>query len=642
MAIVECRNLKRDYAGTPVLDGIDLRINEGDKVGLVGANGAGKTTLLNALAGLDDDFRGARVVRPGARIGFLTQHVEPPGELRAIDYMLVDCMAATARLRDVEERLAAADGGSLDRLMKEYERAFEEHEALGGDFTEERASRALALVGLGERENTPAASLLGGERGTLALARALQGNPDLLILDEPGNHLDFWGMAWLEEFLAGLKSAVLLVSHNRMLLDRAVGRVVELERGRAKEYTGDYSAYRLEKLRNAATRGEDWQASRKKIERLEKMVERCATRAAAFTKRQAKSSGALGQVLRARRRQLEREKDRAVAKPDLGSTAITASFSGRGAAEVKSDFALIVEGYTRGYGDTVLYDNASFDVLTGERVALVGPNGCGKTTFLRDLVERADWENGPIRVCPSMKVGYVAQDRDGFRRGRTVRGEFEALGARESDLRAILRDYGFGRDDPDRLIETLSGGELNRLQLARAVWTGSNFLVLDEPTNHLDIDARESVEDCLAEYDGTVFIVSHDRYFIEKVADRIVYVTDRKFVPFEGTFTEFWAESGAGAARVAGPGHGGVAVGERGVLARCGSIARAKAASGKNARETLAVEERIVELESVKTGLERRVRDAFERREFALARKLSNELQDTLVDIERLYAKWGA
>ncbi len=637
MSLLECRDLYRDYAGTVVLQSVTMAIHEGDRIGLVGPNGAGKTTLLNALAGIDDDFRGSRIAAPKLKIGYLAQHIEPQGESTALEYLLAESVRATATLRAAEEALSTAVEKTLPALMRSYERALEAFEDAGGDFAEERAGRALSLVGLGGREHVRAASLSGGERGTLALARTLQGNPGVLILDEPGNHLDFWGMAWLEEFLVNQKAAVLVVSHNRLLLDRVVEKIVELDGGKVKEYSGDYSGYRLEKLRNAASQGADWQASKKKIARLEEMVQRFAVLAATHTNQ---GGSVFGQRLRARRHQLEREKEHAVDRPTLGSTAITASFSGRGAAEVKSDFALIVDKYSRAWGENQLFGNASFDVLTGERVALVGHNGCGKTTFLRDLVDGHDWENGPLRVSPGMKLGYVAQDRDGFRRGCTVREEFESLGAKEGEIRALLRDFGFGRGDPDRAIDTLSGGELNRLQLARAIWTGSNFLILDEPTNHLDIDARESVEDRLAEYDGTILLVSHDRYFIEKVADRIVFAGNGRFEPFEGTFSEFWLESGALSAGRSAAGKGksaGKPSGE--VMNRNNSILRAKKTVIGSAAASL--EEKIMVLEEKKSRLERHIKEAFDKRDFALGRKLSNDLQEALEEIERHYTKWG-
>ena len=644
MALIECHGLYKDFAGTVVLGNVDFAIQPGEKVGLVGSNGAGKSTLLNILTGSDEDYRGALVRSPAIRLGYLPQNVEPPGEETALDYLIAEAFAARMALRKAEEALASAsDEREGARLMKAYELAYERHEALGGDFAEKGATRALALVGLAGRETTRAASLSGGERGTLALARALQGKPDLLILDEPGNHLDFWGLAWLEDFLASCPAAVLIVSHNRMLLDRTVSRIVDIRGGRSSSFSGNYSAWRLARLREAAAQGADWQASKKRIERLEEMVRVAAVRAAAYTKHSAKSNGSLGQKLRARRRQLERAKAAATDRPELGSTAITASFAGRGAADAKSDYALIVDGYSRAFGERILFDGAGFDVLRGERVAIVGPNGCGKTTFLRDLVDEGSWDSATLRLCPAMKVGYVAQDRDGFRRGRLIREEFASLGASEAGIRGLLRDFGFGRDDPDRRIDSLSGGELNRLQLARAIFLGASFLILDEPTNHLDIDARESVEEKLLEFDGTILVVSHDRYFLDKVAERIVFVHDAKFEAYEGSFSGFWAEQGAslrpGAVKAAAGQAGGSSVGTAGgaVLGRSRAMARAKAARPGEG-ETL--EARIIELEDRKGRLEADAKAAFDRRDFRLARSLANELEELHRDIDRLYSKW--
>ncbi|MBP7096175.1 MAG: ABC-F family ATP-binding cassette domain-containing protein [Spirochaetia bacterium] len=639
MAVIECRGLYKDYSGTVVLRSVDLEVREGEHLALVGPNGAGKTTLLRALAGEDEDYRGGVALKPGARLAYLPQHVEPPGDGTALDFLASDAAAAEARVRAAEEALAAAREREASRLLADYQAALDAWEELGGARAVERAGRALALVGLAGRERTRARDLSGGERGTLALAKALQGNPDLLLLDEPGNHLDFRGLAWLEDFLAQFRGAVLLVSHDRSLIDRTATRVVELEGGRARSWTGGYSEYRLSKLRLAATQGADWQASRKRIARLEEMVNRAAVLAAAFTKRQVKANGSLGQKLRARRRQLERAKAESVAKPELGSTAIRARFDGRGAGDVRSDFALIVDGYSKAFGPRVLFEDASFEVRRGERVALVGPNGSGKTTFLRELAFGHDWENGPLRVVPGMKIGYVAQDRDGFERGRSIADEFARLGATGHETRRLLRDFGFADDDPEKLADSLSGGELNRLQLARAIRSGANFLVLDEPTNHLDLDARESVEERLAEYDGTILVVSHDRYFLSKVAERVVLVEDGCFVEFEGSVDELRASYGPPARREGAGGfergrRGGVSIEERG---RALALAERSGATGSPDR----VEERILALEEEKGALERRIRAAFDARDFKGARRLSNELEELHRDIERQYAKWA-
>jgi ATP-binding cassette subfamily F protein 3 len=628
MPLLECANIHRDFQGTTVLDSVSLQVDPGEKIGLVGPNGAGKTTLLRILAGFDDDFRGTLSRKAGLRIGFLSQHIEPAGEGTALDFLLDGAREAEKALRIAEEALSEATGKELGAAMTRYQAALDRWETLGGDEAENRARRSLALLGLPGRENTRAASLSGGERGTLALARALQNRPELLILDEPGNHLDFWGMAWLEDFIASSKEAVLLVSHSRALLDRCAGRILELEGGKIAEYSGGYSDYRLKKLRDAASQGEDWQASRKKIARLELMVQRAAVLASAHADK------AYGQRLRARRHQLEREKESATDRPTIGSSSITASFSGRGAADAKSDYALIVKGYSRAFGDRALFDGAGFDVLVGERVAIVGPNGCGKTTFLRELVDSGAWDHQSLRVGPSMRVGYVAQDRDGFARGRTVRQEFESLGARESELRGLLKDFGFGRGDPDRNIDSLSGGELNRLQLARAIYTRANFLVLDEPTNHLDLDAREAVEDKLAEWDGTILVVSHDRYFLEKVASRIVYVEGGRFEAFDGGFGEFWAETGASLRPDA------FAKSSKAPEARAKSVERAHKRRDSDV-ESKTMEARIIELENSKESLERKIRERFSKRDFAEAKRLARDLEALQAEIDRCYAKWS-
>ncbi len=620
MPLLECRNLVKDFGGEPVLASVSLTLEPGSKTALIGRNGAGKTTLVRILMGEDEDFRGTVNRMPRLRIGYVPQHIEPPPGISCLGWILEEVEARRALLGGLEARMADSSGADLDRLLEEYGALREAYEEQDGDQAEDRALRLLTRAGLAGAGDREAARLSGGERNVLALAKSLMGNPDLLVLDEPGNHLDFWGLSWLEDFLRGLPKAVLVVSHNRWLIDRVADRVVELEAGRLTEYAGGYSAYRLEKLRRAASQGKDWQADRRRIERLEELVRRFEQIA------RARPDPAWGKRLRARRSQLAREKETATERPALDGRRIELAFRD---AESRSDIALDVRGYSKSFGDRALFTAASLDVLTGERVAVVGRNGSGKTTFLRDLVEHGTWDGGILRIGPSMRVGYCAQDRTVFRPGRTVMEEFEALDAGREETWKLLKRFLFRPEDLDRRIETLSGGELNRLQLARAVYLKATLLILDEPTNHLDIPGCEAVEDGLADYPGTILAVSHDRYFLEKVADRVVLLENGGFVPYEGTFSEFWRDLGSVRASA-----------ERGLEGRGQSLTAARRGqSSKGDPGPGSVEDRIQALEAEKAALEARAAELFRSRDFRGSGKVSADLEKLNRRIEKLYGE---
>lgn len=639
MPLLECRNVGKDFGGEPVLTGVSLSLEPGSKTALVGRNGTGKTTLVRILLGLDEDFRGTVIRAPRIRVGYVPQHVEPPEGVSALEWLLNEVKEERSRLVRLEHEMADGSGAALERLLAEYGALREAYEERNGDQAEDQARRLLSRAGLAGTADREAARLSGGERNVLALVKALMENPDLLVLDEPGNHLDFWGLSWLEDFLRGLPKAVLLVSHNRWLIDRVADRVLELEGGKLAEYAGGYSAYRMEKLRRAAGQGADWQADRKRIERLEELVRRFEQIA------RARPDPAWGKRLRARRSQLAREKEAATQKPVLDGRRIELDFRD---ADSRSDIALDVRGYSKSFGDRALFDAASLDVLTGERVALVGRNGSGKTTFLKDLVEHGNWDHGILRIGPSMRVGYCAQDRTVFRPERTVVQEFEALDAKREETWKLLKRFLFRPEDLDRRIDTLSGGELNRLQLARAVYLKANLLILDEPTNHMDIPGCEAVEDGLAEYPGTILAVSHDRYFLEKVADRVVLLEDGRFVPYEGTFSEFWRDLGstrAGAARgLAGRGQS-LKTAERGQSSKKGDATveegpgtRAKGSKRPEGGQS-SVEDRIQALEAEKAVLEARAAELFQTRDFKGSSRVTLDLEKLNRRIEKLYGE---
>jgi len=530
--LLSIQNLKKDYAGTTVLDGLDFQIDPGKKIGLIGRNGAGKTTLLRLLTGADDDFSGRIVRTPGTKIGFAGQHF-PRFDGTALQWLTAKLAPLAAELARLEDLMATAEGADLERVLADYGTAREAWDAAGGDEAEDRARTLLGTLGLSHREQTPTSGLSGGEQNLLAIAKALADRPDLLILDEPGNHLDVWGQAWLEEFLRDYPAAVLVVSHNRTLLDKTVDRILELTEGKIRSWAGNYSAHRLEKLKQDCSQGLNFSADQKKLERLEALVKKFREIA------QATADPAWGKRLHARQTQLEKFREQAATAPEVDRGMVDVGFTTRVSG---SRLALRVSGYDRAWGDRVLFRRAGFEMEVSDRVALVGPNGCGKTTFLTDLVSTGGWENPVLRIGPSLRIGYVSQKQEVFDPQRTILEEFERLKPTgRQAVHGLLGRFLFGWNDLDQRMGTLSGGEMNRLQLARAVFLEADFLILDEPTNHLDIPSREGVEEGLADFRGTLLTVSHDRWFLDQTVNRIVEVRDQGFDSWDGTFSEFWA-----------------------------------------------------------------------------------------------------
>ena len=607
--MVSFHQVSKYYADQEVLRAISLQINPGDKVGLIGANGTGKSTLLHLLRGAQQPSSGMVVADPDVKIGFVPQQLDAAAPVQVRDYLLGEVASAERALRAAEHALAGATEERMAAALRRYQAARDRYDALHGDQAAWQAERALERVGLAGAGAGAVALLSGGERNLLSLARALLGDPGLLVLDEPGNHLDYAGLEWLEEILASFSGGVLLVSHNRRLLDRTVTRILELTGGRIREYRGNYTDYRLARLQALVAQRADYVAGQKRIAQLTALVARLAAVAAV------RSDKANGRRLRARRKQLVREEGQAVARPDLREERVSVVLP---QARSEANVALQVIGYQRRFGHRVLFRDARLEISCGERVALVGPNGCGKTTLLRDVVAHGSWGHPVLRVGPSLTVGYCAQNQDTFAADQSILDAFLDLGlGNRQEVLAALRGYLFTWADLDKQIGVLSGGERNRLQIAAAVQRQANFLILDEPTNHMDIPSCEAIEDALLAFTGTVLLVSHDRYLLDSVATAVVEVRGQELHRFAGGFSEYWAER-----------------------KRRRPVAAA-ADGGRRQVPEPSLEARIERLESENVELERQVTRALQSGDRTLERRYAARLRRVVRQVERLYEQWA-
>ena len=621
MLVASFNNVSAHYGSQIVLDGVSFQIDENDKLGLIGRNGSGKTTLLEVLTGSEEPMSGSVVVPQSTTVGYVPQYVDADESVTVRDFLLEDYNRVVEELRRAERGLESVGQVDTGRALDAYQNALDAHDRMDGERFVDEAGSMLASMGLEGKKAQRVGSLSGGEQNVLSLTRALLAKPDLLLLDEPGNHLDFHGMAWLEDFLLRFTGAVLVVSHNRYLLDRVASGILELEHGRITHYDGNYSAYRAQRLRDLLSQQSDYIANQKRLARLEALVHRFEQIA------RANSDPAWGRRLRARRSQLERERRQAVDKPEMDTSSIRTHFE---SAPTRANIAIHVRDYTRGYGEDILFDKAEMEVNGGETVALVGANGSGKSTLLRDIVERGEWDSEDIRVGPSMKIGYSAQQQETLDDDQMVVQQVrEAAPMSNQAAFGLLSALLFDHEDMDKTVGDLSGGERNRLQIARLMAMKPNLLILDEPTNHMDIPSQEAVEEALEEFQGTLLIVSHDRYFLDKLAQRVVEIRDRKLVSHPGGFSEFW--------RATRPTDGGV-VGR--VSRRRRRSASDRVRQAHNRQEQADLERRIQEAEARKLSLEDEMTQAFANRQMRQGRRAQRQLERLTAELQDMYDRW--
>jgi ATP-binding cassette, subfamily F, member 3 len=526
--LFKLEDVHKSYGATEVLCGVSFQINPRERVGLVGRNGSGKTTVFRLITRQEETDRGEVVLLRGLRIGLLEQQPTFQGDLTVRDEALTVFTAIRAmevEITRLEHEMSAATGEALDEVMHSYSDLRHAYEFAGGFSYHSRAEAVLAGLGFSDSDfDRPAEQLSGGQKARLALAKLLLSEPDVLLLDEPTNHLDVNAVEWLEDFLSEYKAAFVIISHDRFLLDRTANKIIEMEGGRANVYPGNYSAYIKQREERRLVQAREYEEQQELIARAEDFIRR---NIAGQKTKQAKS----------RRKMLERiERVEAVRDQRVGDFRLS------GVARA-GDNVLSVADLSIGYGTDALASGVSLLLRRSERLGIIGPNGSGKTTFLKTLLGELQPLAGGLTWGANINIEYFDQELSSLDLASTVIEEIAAVAPRAApgELRSYLAKFLFSGDDILKPVIALSGGEQSRLALAKLIYSRANVLVMDEPTNHLDIPSREALERALSEYPGTIITVSHDRYFLDKLATEILHFEGGSATYHTGSYSDFYA-----------------------------------------------------------------------------------------------------
>ena len=533
MIILQANKIERSFAGEVLFDNINLQVDERDRIALVGKNGAGKSTLLKILVGEEEPTSGEINKKKDISLSYLAQDSRFESENTIYEEMLHvfdDLRHTEKQLRQMELEMGEKSVEDLDKLMADYDRLSENFRQAGG-FTYEADIRAI-LNGFKFDESMwqmKIAELSGGQNTRLALAKMLLEKPNLLVLDEPTNHLDIETIAWLENYLVNYSGALIIVSHDRYFLDKVATVTLDLTKHSLDRYVGNYSRFVELKEQNLATEAKNYEKQQKEIAALEDFVNRNLVRAS--TTKRAQS----------RRKQLE--KMERLDKPEAGKKSANMTFQSE---KTSGNVVLTVENAAIGYDGEILSEPINLDLRKMNAVAIVGPNGIGKSTFIKSIVDQIPFIKGEKRFGANVEVGYYDQTQSKLTASNTVLDELwnDFKLTPEVEIRNRLGAFLFSGDDVKKSVGMLSGGEKARLLLAKLSMENNNFLILDEPTNHLDIDSKEVLENALIDFDGTLLFVSHDRYFINRVATHVLELSENGSTLYLGDY-DYYVEKKA-------------------------------------------------------------------------------------------------
>ncbi|SDI95012.1 ABC-F family ATP-binding cassette domain-containing protein [Proteiniclasticum ruminis] len=534
MIVLSTRDIKLSYGIDVILKSVSFSIQEGDKVALIGANGAGKSSLFKILTKEITEYEGEVFLDRQKSLGYLSQNINLDTEKTIHE----EALSVFQHLMDMEDRMLYLE----EEMKKPYEEAqHEAHEAaitdyvhlqekydmMGGRTYKGEVHKVLRGLGFEEEEFTKRVSILsGGQKTRVALAKLLLSNPDIILLDEPTNHLDLQAIEWLEEYLKSYKGTLLIISHDRFFLDSITSHTFEMIRGEIYTYNAPYTKYLELKEKDYEIKMKAYRHQQEEIARQEKIIERY------------KSFNREKSIKAAESRQKMLDKIERIEAPPKARSPYKISFDN----EIESGTdVLIVENLSKAFEDTRLFENLSFHIRKAERIALIGENGRGKTTLFKMLLDRVTPDQGDIILGKNVTLGYYDQEQSDLHPEKTVMSELhdEFPHLTEREVRTYLGSFLFRGDEVFKEVKNLSGGEKCRVNLLKLMLKKSNFLILDEPTNHLDIPSREALEDALLDYDGTLFVISHDRYFLNKVVHKIFELKEDGIVEYLGNYSYY-------------------------------------------------------------------------------------------------------
>ena len=643
MIVLSGKDISKSYGTDIIIEDVSFGVEKGDRVGIVGPNGSGKTTLLSIISGELEPSSGNIYIRSDMTLGYLKQknHFFAGGTvIREAEKTFEHFFTMEKELEDLQNKISDHTRPDFDRCLAAYTSLIEEYEKQGGYTYRSELAAVLRAMGFSEEDKKKQISVLsGGERTRLALACMLLRKPDILILDEPTNHLDLRMLAWLENYLKGYQGTLLVVSHDRYFLDRIVGKIFDMSGGTLTAYTGNYSEFLVKREERMEALRREYEKQQAEIARQEEMIRRF------------KQHGTEHLAKRARSREKRLAQIELVDRPAEERSRMKLGFESnyKSGGEV-----LVCEDLAKSYGERRLFRNVSLDIRKGEKVCIIGDNGIGKTTLLRILMGLEKPDTGYLKVGYNVDFGYYDQGQLLLDDSETVLGEMKNAYHlyTDTEMRSLLGRFLFRGDDVFKKVGDLSGGEKAKLSLLKLMLSGANTLILDEPTNHLDIDSKEVVEEALLEFGGTLIIVSHDRYLLTRIPDRILELTDSGIVEYKGNF-EYYLEKNSPAQdgqETDGQGKGRTQPSRSETektleLVRSSEADRQakkqkEAEERRRARRGDEIEEKIHELEGRIADIEEAMADPDKASDFEWMQEQSHIMAECEEEISALYDEW--